>query len=93
MGRHSVKFTTERRFTARELAEAFCELDDEAQAQFFIECAAIASTWCSTPTSMNLGADWQWYLVGKHLATCACSNDDARDMVREIARAARGEGP
>jgi len=87
-----VKLTIEidRKFTPREIAAAFCDLDDEGQAQFFIECASIASEW-NIPG--RLGADWQWYVVGRHLATCECSNDDARDMVREIARAASGAEP
>lgn len=71
--------------SVRLLAEIFCGLDDEAQAQFFIEAAAVSAEWRTTG---GLGADWQWYTVGRHLKTCSCSTEEARDMVREIARAA-----
>ena len=70
----------------RMLAEAFCELGDEHQAQFFIECAAIAAEW----TDARGNPSWpssQWYSVGAHLRNCTCSSDDARDMVDTIARA------
>jgi hypothetical protein len=39
---------TEMELTVRDLADAFCSLDDESQAQFFIECAAIAAGWPKT---------------------------------------------
>lgn len=64
--------------TPRQVAEAFCEMDDEKQAQFFIEAAAIAATWT--------GSDFpQWLFVGRHLRDCDCSNDDARALVQDIA--------
>ncbi len=66
--------------TPAELAAAFCEMDDDAQAQFFIECARIAEGW---PASASM----QWYRVGEHLRTCACSTPEARHMVQEIAEA------
>ncbi len=80
-----MKICAEVRLTPLELAKAFCELNDEAQAQFFIECARIAGEW-----SGGLGADWQWTQVGAHLRTCSCSTDEARDMVRAIADYASG---
>ena len=64
-----MKLTVERRFTPLELAEAFCELQDEDQAQFFIEAARIAEAWNREKGS--LGASWQWFTVGKHLKRCA----------------------
>jgi hypothetical protein len=67
--------------TPATLAAAFCEMDDEQQAQFFIEAARIAQTWPSEAKAM------QWFYVGRHLKTCACSTWEARDMVREIAGA------
>lgn len=63
-----------------ELAAAFCEMDDERQAQFFIDVARIATLWDGDPGI-------QWMRVGRHLRDCACSTDNARDMVREIASA------
>lgn len=70
------------RLTPKQVAEAFCDLDDEAQAQVFIEVAAIAATWtsCTFP---------QWLAVGKHLRTCECSTQEARDLVADIAEGAR----
>ena len=78
-----MKFTTDINIdlTPVVLAEAFCELDDEKQAQFFIECARIVQTWEPAAKCM------QWYYVGRHLKTCACSTYEARDMVKEIASA------
>lgn len=78
------------------LAAAFCELNDDDQAQFFIEVAAIAEAW-----DHAFGPSWQWARVGRHLATCDCSTDAARDLVQTIARTSslcpccsgKGRGP
>lgn len=59
------------------IAAAFCEMDDEAQADFFIQCAKIAAAWTGTN-----GAWWQWDRVGRHLRDCECSK--ARAMVAAI---------
>ncbi len=67
--------------TPKQLAEAFADMHDEGQAQFFIEVAAIASGW-------EGGNFPQWYMVGRHLARCACSTDEARSLIREIAQGA-----
>lgn len=64
---------------AAQIAQAFAEMDDEEQAQFFIEVAKIASTWDGRTFQ-------QWYSVGRHLATCECSNDEARELVQELAQ-------
>ena len=80
-----MKLTVDRKLTALEIAEAFCELVDEEQAQVFIEAARIASSWPVGPGS--LGASWQWFTVGRHLKTCTCSTDEARAMLIEIANA------
>lgn len=64
--------------TPAQIAEAFAELDDEKQAQVFIEVARIAATWEGTTFD-------QWFAVGKHLRDCECSSDEARDLVRRIA--------
>lgn len=68
------------RLKPAELAEAFCELGDDDQAQFFIECARIAEGW-------EQSAGMQWSRIGRHLATCECSTYEAREMVRDIAGA------
>lgn len=79
MGAKTVRVptTVEIEMTPRMLAEAFCDMDDEDQAQFFIECAEIAKGW---PHAGGM----QWHFVGRHLATCECSNEDARNLVRDI---------
>lgn len=71
--------------TPRELAEAFCLMGDEAQAQFFIEIAEIVKGWSGI-------GETQWLEVGRHLRDCKCSNESARDVVRDIAIAI-GESP
>lgn len=66
--------------TPRMLAEAFCDMNDEEQAQVFIEIAAIATaTWPGGIYGMQL------YLVGRHLRDCSCSTIEARDIIGEIA--------
>lgn len=67
--------------TVVQLAELFTNLDDEQQAQFFIEAARIMSGWT------NGGWAYQAHLVGRHLRECPCSTIEARDLVREIATA------
>jgi hypothetical protein len=60
------------------LAQVFASLDDEAQAQFFIDVAAHARQWPKTIQAPS----FQWVSVSRHLAECTCSNDDARELVR-----------
>lgn len=63
------------------LAEAFCDMDDEAQAQFFIEAARIAAGW---ERGSGFGAWWQWDKIGGHLRDCKCATPEAREMVNYI---------
>jgi hypothetical protein len=78
--RPAMKITADFQLTTQQLAELFCQLADEEQAQFFIECGRIAATWSQSP----YGADTQWREVGKHLQVCACSTDEARGMIEEL---------
>jgi hypothetical protein len=80
-----MKLALDVKLTPKQLAEAFCEMNDEDQAQFFIECAAIAATWKVDPREMSGGPGMQWWSAGRHLATCDCSTHEAREMVRDIA--------
>ena len=75
-----MKLTVDLTLTPAQLAEQFCDYDDEAQAQFFIEIARIIKT-CD-----NAGGTIHWLSVGRHLSTCTCSTQDARDLVYEMAR-------
>jgi hypothetical protein len=73
-----MKLAIDVELTPAQVAEAFCSLNDERQAEFFIECARIASTWGDPAFS-------QWRAVGRHLRDCTCSNDAARELVLDIA--------
>lgn len=66
-------------------AEWFANLSDERQADFFVEVAEASKKW-------ECQGRWteQYWLVGKHLRTCECSTDDARDLVRELAAGLAG---
>lgn len=75
-----VPITVKVEMTPALLAQAFADMSDEAQAQFFIDVAAIAATWGPDPHH-------QWYLVGRHLRTCSCATDESRELVATIARA------
>lgn len=81
-----MKLTLDVKLTPRELATAFCDMDDEAQAQFFIDCADIMQGWHAANREM------QAMYIGRHLRDCACSTDAARDLVRNIADAAGKDG-
>lgn len=76
-----MKATVDVVLTPLQLAEEFCEMSDEQQAQFFIEAARLGHEW-------DEGADpaGQWLAVGRHLRTCSCSTEAAREMVYFIAR-------
>jgi hypothetical protein len=60
-----------------ELAFLFCQLDDELQTDFFVECAKIGEEWDREQHN-------QWYAVGRHLKTCECSSSEAREMIKAI---------
>jgi aminoglycoside phosphotransferase (APT) family kinase protein len=77
--------TLEIELSVDEIAFAFCELDDDAQAQFFVNVARIMRTWKS-----QAGWDWQAWKIGRHLRTCSCVTDDAREVVRAIANGLDG---
>lgn len=61
----------------------FCGLNDEQQADFFIEVARQAQEWPGGPGAGHHTI--QWWQVGNHLRTCECSTEDARDMIRALA--------
>jgi hypothetical protein len=69
---------TEVEIDIKVLAKCFAHMNDEDQAQFFIEVAEISETW-------GFGGDTQWWYVGSHLRNCECSSDAARDMIRTLA--------
>lgn len=76
----NVKVTTtiEVELDPKLVAAWFWGLDDETQAQFFIELQAISAADAPNPSM-------QWlYMIG-HLNTCSCSNSATRDMIKEWA--------
>jgi hypothetical protein len=73
-----VKAKVEINVTPELLGAWFSDLDDDAQARFFVAAAEAAKAW---------GPGWteQFYAAGTHLRTCKCATEDARELVREIA--------
>ncbi|KKN41455.1 hypothetical protein LCGC14_0723260 [marine sediment metagenome] len=61
------------------LAKAFCNLDDDQQAKFFVEVVRIAGDW-----GTSNAAEHQALAIGRHLKTCSCSTEGARDFIRSI---------
>lgn len=64
------------------IGQWFANMDDDAQARFFVAAAETAKGWVKGKLF-----DWsaQFYACGSHLQSCGCSTDDARDLVRAIA--------
>ena len=63
--------------SVRRLAEILANMNDEQQAQFFIEAADL----------MKGYAERQCIYIGKHLRECECSTDGARELIEAIAYA------
>lgn len=74
-----MKLSVDLALTPAQLAYAFSEMSDEEQAQFFIDVALLVRAW-PDPIARQLQA----MEIGKHLRECSCSNDDARQFVRDI---------
>ncbi len=72
------KFEVEIAMTPEVLARAWCDMNDQNQADFFIACAKIMGEWKAHERLSQL------YAVGNHLRDCGCSSDDARAVVDEI---------
>lgn len=71
-----VELRTKVNVTVDMLAEIFCALDDDQMCKFFVKVHEIAEK--------NPLFDNQWYYLGGHLKSCACSNDGTREMLRNI---------
>lgn len=61
------------------LAAQFCAMTDDAQAQFFVHVARVMGSWGSA------AMDGQLSYIGRHLRTCECSTEAAREWVRGLA--------
>jgi len=79
-----VKVEAEVKVTPRLVAEMIAGLNDEQQAQVIIELAAIAEAWTGDGSDLFTGWTYQFFLVGRHLAKCACSTDAARELVHNL---------
>ena len=60
--------------TIEAVAAWFCGLDDELQADFFVQVARLAEHWPERQRQ-------QWLQVGGHLATCECSTPGAVALI------------
>jgi hypothetical protein len=61
--------------------------DDDFQAQVISRTAQKLEAICEEAKERdgtNLGADWQWRQVGRHLGSCACSSEAGRGAVRAM---------
>lgn len=68
--------------TPQGVAELFCSLDDDAQAQVFVHIGRIMDGW---PRGYcGVAKHTQCYSIGNHLRTCTCSTESAREVVRLI---------
>lgn len=79
MSETKLRITTEVEITltVEQIAAAFWDLDDDAQAQVFVNVARLAKE--SAGGGLN-----QAYAIGRHLAECECSTDEARAFVGAI---------
>ena len=71
----TIKVTTEIELDIETAAKWFAGLDDDEMCRFLVAVAKEAQ-------SFKNGADSQWYYLGGHLKNCACSTEDAREMIR-----------
>jgi hypothetical protein len=72
------------------LARLFAELDDDAQAQFFVKVAAILDATPPTKWTSDV-ARWQAEHIGRHLAECSCSTVSGRLFIGRGAHAVSGQ--
>jgi hypothetical protein len=67
---------------AEDIARAFSDLDDDAQAQFFVH---VARNFKDFP-----GGYTQTLYIGHHLRDCKCSTEEAREWVKDLANCMTG---
>ena len=72
-----IKVETEVELSIEVAAQWFAGLNDDEQSKFFVEVARAAE-------SFPYRQETQWLAVGNHLATCECSTENAREMIRGI---------
>ena len=67
------------RLSVRQIAQAFCKLDDDEQAKFLVCVGDIMKAWGAGKL------ETQCFNIGRHLVNCACSTQEARDVVQAMA--------
>lgn len=73
-----IKVTTEIELDIETAAKWFANLDDDSMCRFLVAVAEEARRFPGDP-------DNQWFYLGGHLRNCACSTDEAREMIRKWA--------
>lgn len=73
-----IKIETEVTLDIDVAAQWFAGLTDDEQAKFFVAVVRCMDS----VTAFH--SETQWYAVGNHLATCECSTEGAREMIRTI---------
>ena len=71
----AIKVTTEIDLDIETAAKWFANLDDDQMCKFLVAVAEEAKQYPSDPSN-------QWYFLGGHLRNCACSTDEARQMIQ-----------
>lgn len=72
-----IKIVTEVELDIEVAAKWFAGLNDDEQSKFFVAVAKAIDL-------PHFQAETQWLAIGNHLATCECSTEDAREMIRGI---------
>lgn len=64
------------------LAEQFCQLTDEQQADFFEAVGRIMEGW--PRDARHWGPEWQRFAIGRHMRDCTCVSDVGRRVIEDI---------
>ncbi len=73
-----IKIETEIALDIDVAAKWFAGLNDDEQSKFFVSV-------CANMQDVSAAQrETQWFAIGNHLATCECSTEEAREMIRSI---------
>ena len=75
-----MKIEVDIKITPQQLAELFCEMNDDEQTRFFGDVAHIMSGW--KPHERELQIEF----IGSHLVDCECGGAGARELIKGIYR-------
>lgn len=75
----NAKMMVNAEITVEQLAQWFCGMSDDDQAQFFVMVAAGMDAY------EGIGRCMQLRYIGNHLRDCACSTESAREWISELA--------